>query len=80
MKTKHKTLKMDPNLTAKIDAWCVKEDRSFNWFMSKAAEEKISREVASGTPTSSAPAGAPAAVNGEKRCPEHKRCRKASNN
>lgn len=73
MKSKHKTLKMEPDLLSRIEQWCVKEDRSFNWFISKAAEEKVERDAQT-TPILYARAGARAAESGERKCKDRKHC------
>ena len=71
MKTEHKTLKMEPELLARILKWCKDNDRSFNWFMAKAADDKlIAENKAQRAPLSDARAGAAAVESGERPCRE----------
>lgn len=74
MKTQHKSVKMDPELVQRINEWCVKEDRSFNWFISKAAEERLQVIGIERTPTSYVRAGARAVVSGARKCKDKKHC------
>lgn len=86
MKTAKKSLKLEPDLVAKIDEWCKANDRSFNWFMGKAAQDQLARESAGEyaaqdrRPLSrSAGAGAHAAKRIDKKCPDGKHCPVAVN-
>lgn len=74
MKTQHKSVKMDPVLVERINQWCVKEDRSFNWFISKAAEERLQVIDKERAPTSYARAGVRAVESGERKCRDKKHC------